>query len=347
MSTGWILGSWLAACSAPAEPPDRTPQIVKPAARRDAWAEARCNDGTAFAYTWRPGLRPTWVINLSGGYFCEDATTPCAGRAPRLTTTVRGADGAAAPRMRTGGVFDPDPAANPTFAAAHHVDAHYCSSDLWLGRSTERRPTSGDPVRGWFFSGARNAEVLFDSLIALQGLDDDDRQTQVLFLGSSAGGAGVVAALDAVIARLPRTAADGRLKVVLDGSFVPRPPWEASLPDAARWGPIHPACPDTSCIYGPAWWPHVAQTGVPVLVQLSALDRTQTPVFGVKSSAQIAAWRDHTITQLRALPWVFSGGSAYHLVATDARFGKGTAGATFREVLDRFWAGAPPEQVFF
>ncbi len=353
-----MIALWLA-CAAPEAPPPPEPaapgraEVVKPAARREAWAKARCNDGTPFAYEIRPGASRTWVINLSGGFFCEDARALCSERRPRLVTTLPEVDGSSSGTKRQG-VFSTDRGVNPTFADATHVDAHYCSSDLWLGRSTERQPTTGDPERGWYFSGRENVRVLFEALRELHGLDD--ARDRVLLLGTSAGGAGVVGNLDQVRAALPTAAADGRLKVVLDGSWVPPQPPDAALPDADRWGPVHEACDadlrargedPARCVYGPVWWPYVAATGVPVLVQLSGQDRTQAPVFGATAPEALAAWQARTRESLERLPWVFSGGHPYHVVAIEPLFSKGPDGFTFREVLDRFWAGGPPEQVFF
>ena len=332
-------------------------EVVKPAERDpERWGAARCNDGTPFAYTLRRGADPTWVIHLSGGFFCDDARAPCSERRPRLTTTVTEADGANV-RARGAGVLSPDPSVNPTFASAHQVDAHYCSSDLWLGDSVERRPTTGDPQAGWYFSGRENVRVLVDALARLHGLDDADERTRVLVVGSSAGGAGVVGNVETFRAALPRTAAAGRLKVVLDGSWVPDLPDDRPLPDAAKWGPVHAACDrdlrargidPRRCVVGRIWWPYVAASGIPVLVQISGLDQTQAPVFGIDTPEERQTWRARVHAELSALPWVYSGGSAYHVVAAHEAFASGIEGGPpFREVLDRFWSGARPEQVLF
>jgi hypothetical protein len=319
------------------------------------WGKARCNDGTAFAYTWRQGREPTWVVHLSGGFFCDDARALCSDRKPRLRTTVADAD-AATVRGKGAGVLSADPSVNPTFAGAHLVDAHYCSSDLWLGNSVERRPNTGDP-EGWYFSGRENVRVLLEGLAKLHGLDDTNDATRVLVVGSSAGGAGVVGNLDQFVAALPRTAAAGRLKVVLDGSWVPDLPPELPLPDAAKWGPVFPACDrdlrargddPRRCVVGKVWWPYVAATGVPVLVQISGLDQTQTPVFGVDTAEEKTVWRNRVRAELDTLPWVVSGGHPYHVVAAHEQFAAAPEGAdSFRDVLDRFWSNGPPERVFF
>lgn len=160
--------------------------------------------------------------------------------------------------------------------------------------------------------------------------------------------------LDAFVAALPRTAAAGRLKVVLDGSWVPDLPADVPLPDAARWGPVHPACDRAlrargedprRCVVGKVWWPYVAASGVPVLVQISGLDQTQTPVFGIDTPGEREVWRTRVREELSALPWVYSGARPYHVLADHPSFATGEP--SFRDVLDRFWAGGPPEQIFF
>lgn len=329
-------------------------EVVKPAVRdADRWGRARCNDGTPWGYTVRRGDPKLWVINLQGGFFCDDQRALCSERSGRLTTTMPEEDRASA-RFKHQGLFSTDAAVNPTFAGATFVDAHYCSSDLWLGDRTERRPNSADPEAGWYFSGRENVRVLLEALPALHGLDPSDPDTRVLLLGTSAGGAGVVGNLDQV-ATAWSPLRDGRLKVVLDGSWIPKQPEGTPLPDADAWGPVQPACAKAleaaghdpvECVYGPVWWPHV-QMGFPILVQLSGLDKTQTPVFGATTAVEREAWRQRVRADLEVLPWAFSGGHAYHVVAIEPLFAKGPAGRTFRDLLDRFWSDAEPEQVFF
>lgn len=375
MTLGLAMALWSGGCASPAPealpPPAAVPADasedpgptgatrVKPADRDPArWSTARCNDGTPFAYAIRPGDRDLYVINISGGYFCEDDRARCADRAPRLVTSPPEPDGAPT-RIKSRGVFSRDPTVNPTFARATQVDAHYCSSDLWLGASTERQPTTGDPARGWYFSGRVNFRALLDALSAVNGLDEADPALRVLFVGTSAGGAGLVGNVDQIVAVWPHAVADGRVKLVLDGSWVPPvPPWASRpLPDASRWGAAEPGCdaarrargePPRNCVLGVAWWPYVAKTGIPVLVQISGLDTSQTPVFGVEGDEQERLWRDNVRASLDSagVPWVYSVGEPYHVVAIEDRFAKGPPGEAFRDVLAAFWAGEPARRVF-
>lgn len=344
---------WWWACAQAPDPPaapeppavERRGVLRRPARRDERWANALCNDGTAFSYAYRPGTEPTWVIALEGGFFCDDEGAPCAQRARRLTTTEPGADDGPA-RVKDEGIFSMDPASNPSFAGAHAVEAHYCSSDLWLGDTLGRRPTTGDPAQGWFFHGRENVRVLLDAVKAIDGLDEADPATKILVLGTSAGALGVVGNLDQVRAAFPRAAADGRVKVVLDAGWVPPVPGGAPLANGVKWGPIDRACAarepdDRVCVYGPSWWPAAAATGLPILVQISGLDATQLPSFRIDTPAKRADWLALVRTSLDGVPWVFSAAQPYHAVAIDAeRY------ARFREVLDPFWRGGPPQRVF-
>lgn len=360
-----MIALWLACAQDPEPPPvvaeparykakTRVRQgdavVVLPAVRDPQWAAARCNDGTPAGLRYRPGAEgsTTWVIKVAGGFFCEDDRVPCADRERRLTTGPPGTDGAAV-NLSDVGLFSRDPEANPQFATAHHVQFEYCSSDLWLGTSSERQATPASPD-GWYFSGRT---VFAADVAALKGLGLDETTARILVVGHSAGGAGVVGNLSTLMAAFPTAAASGRLKVVLDGSWIPAVD-SPLLPSADRWGPVQEACDaaaraegrdPTTCIYGPNWWPHVASTGIDVLVQISAADTTQTRVFVPERTAEAAeTWKKNAIASLAPLPWVFSREHAYHVVTFEKGFAEGPE-PTFRDVLDAFWADEPARRV--
>jgi hypothetical protein len=332
---------------------DRTTVVVKPAERDPAaWGDALCNDGTPFAYRYRPGAEGsrTWVVHLSGGAFCDELRNPCHDRERRLTTTRPEADGEPARDMRRQGLLSTDPTVNPTFADAHHVDAHYCSSDLWLGDRPERRDTTGSP-EGWHFAGRHHVAALVSALPRLHGLDPST--DAVLFVGTSAGGAGVVGNVDQLVEAWPQMVAAGRLKALIDGAWVADLPEGTVWPDVDRWGPAQPACAraleaagrdPVHCVEGPEWWPYVQALGVPVLVQISGADTFQTTVLGIDEPAEKAAWRATVHRSLQSVDWAFSAASAYHIVAVDPRFGKGRPGKRFVDLLDAFWKGEPAQR---
>ena len=90
----------------------------------------------------------------------------------------------------------------------------------------------------------------------------------------------------------------------------------------------------------------------PTLIQQSSRDASFTQVHGIGSgdATTLAAWQAETEGSFTdaAVAWLFSGVQQYHVIATsDAGLARGPAGSTFREVLGRFFAGGPPEQVQF
>lgn len=365
----WLGWLWMGCtqCSPPADPVpvptegeaiERAPraqhpvpfELVKPALRDPKWAEARCNDGSPFSMDVRDQGASVWVVQITGGYFCDDDQTPCADRARRLTTTVPEEDG----RTRTlpgQGLFSRKAEVNPDFHDANHVKMHYCSSDLWLGRTTERQATTGSE-QGWFFSGHHNLKAGFGYLRE-HGLKPEH---EVLVVGYSAGGAGVVGNFDAMLGWMAPQREAGALKFILDGSWIPT--WDSDgMPRADRWGDPHPACAQrvrdqggdvATCVFGPSWWPDVAVTKVPVLVQISGLDATQTPAFGVVSPEDLERWRAGARASFAPVPWVFSGGRRYHVLSFHDRFAHfGPPGERYRELVGSFWRGEEPSQVVF
>jgi len=129
------------------------------------------------------------------------------------------------------------------------------------------------------------------------------------------------------------------------------------MPRANRWGATHAECERQKeeegeeplrCVFGPVWWPYVASTKVPVLVQISGQDTTQLPAFGVVQDADKQRWRGAVRASLDEVPWVFSGGKAYHVLTHNQRFNRGSSEhGSFQGLLADFWEGKPPRQVFF
>lgn len=352
-------------------------EMVKPALRDpDRWKTARCNDGTPFGFAIRVAATPSpeWMVYLQGGVYCDDLSLSCAERRAMeraLTTTPSVPDRTVINRPAFDGLLSDDPAINPDFANANQVLAFYCSSDFWSGAETARRPTTADPA-GWYFSGRANVEAMIAILIERYGLDDRNPATRVLFGGGSAGAFGAHLNAARVRELLPFAAADDRLLLFVDAGWMTD--WDepaarigtATVRDlevwrAARtfWGArFDPACEAAEaadparCFFGPVWYPHVA-SAMPVLVQQSEIDASFMAVHGIDASspgdtALREAWRAQVVASLAGVDRLFSGSTAYHVLGrTAAGLGTGPPGSTLRDVLGRFWAGAPAERVRF
>lgn len=355
-------------------------EIVKPAERDpELWATAVCNDGTPFAFTFdaSPIGSTDWVIHLEGGGACSGIGEDCGSRAPQLTTTLDGADGSTVPQVNWL-LVSRDPAINPTFHDANFVLASYCSSDFWSGTKTEPTPVTGVP-EGWYFAGRINVTAMLETLIQQYGLDDSNPETRVLFAGSSAGGVGVIANADNIAARLPQTAADGRLKLVNDAGYAPDlrgvvseevdETFMGSLTAYDIWGSkVNPLCEQAqiaagelpaTCILGAVSYPYITAEapeglGLPYLVQESSLDGAIMNRAGVRmrqplDRAAIIAVRNAILDSLIDVEWAFSGGeTSYHtLLPRRGWTMTSPEGVSFRDLLTAFWEDGTPQRVIW
>ena len=328
-------------------------------AKHDArWSNARCNDGTAAGLGLSTGDDAnTWVIQVLGGFFCDDKHTDCSGRERRLTTApvAKGkpiVDGDTYPAIAQG-LLSRDADQNPLFHDANLVQAQYCTSDFWLGETIERRPTTGSDD-GWYFSGRPVLRADLE-LLATQGLDQANPATEILVIGTSAGGLGVAHNLPLFQDVWPDAIKSGRVKVLIDGAWIADREL-GPTPKANAWGPLLPACEarlmaegkdPLSCVFGRSWYPEWKAAGVPVLVQQSGLDLTQLAAYKIKGFEASHAWREQAKTSMRDVDWLFSGGFRYHVIATTPKIGAGPHGATFNDLMASFWGNEAPRRVVF
>jgi beta-glucuronidase len=363
---------------------------VKPAERDPArWGDARCNDGTPFAFRVRvsPTGSRNWVVALRGGGFCDDYAVPCL-RSMDLMSTVPQADGEhQVPDKENGGIMDVSAAENPRFHDANLVYAPYCSSDFWAGTRTARIPTLQDPDPGWYFSGRLNAQAMMETLVRRYGLADDggDGGVRLLYSGTSAGATGALNTVDLAAAMLPSVAAAGDLHLLVDAGWLVHD-WdepdarlmmaETGDADVVRRAHLHlqmrmnPLCESSrvwarhhagDCIFGLHAFqylvaPRPGGLGIKVMVQQSLRDDTlagyhnhpDDKAFAIRYGQRILA------DILAADPddgmkgtW-FLGDTPYHDVSRrTSRWTNGSPGHTFKDVLERFWDGAPPERVIW
>ena len=154
----------------------------------------RCLDGTSSGFYLLPGDPRKFTITLAGGGECNDAPS-CTSR----LTSALGSSKYFAPSqtLDAGAHFaDPNPSANPAFAAWTHVMLPYCSGDLHMGTRTA---ASADTF-GLFFSGHL---VLNETLNALEAAHGLGSATDILLSGDSAGGIGTWPHVDWLAGRFP------------------------------------------------------------------------------------------------------------------------------------------------
>ncbi|KAH8342952.1 hypothetical protein KR059_002165 [Drosophila kikkawai] len=151
-----------------------------------------CNDGTHAGYYLRkqPSSKK-WIVFLEGGWHCFDVRS-CRARWMRLRHLMTSSQW---PETRdVGGILSPHPEENPYWHNANHVLIPYCSSDSWSGTRTE--PDTRDPENSWRFMGALILKQVIAELIPV-GLGRVPGG-ELLLVGSSAGGLGVMLNLDRI-----------------------------------------------------------------------------------------------------------------------------------------------------
>ncbi|KAH8302874.1 hypothetical protein KR044_011456, partial [Drosophila immigrans] len=151
-----------------------------------------CNDGThAGFYLRKQPNSKKWIVFLEGGWHCFDNRS-CRARWLRLRHLMTSSQW---PETRdVGGILSPHAEENPYWHNANHVLVPYCSSDSWSGTRTE--PVTRDHENNWRFMGALILRQVIADLIPL-GLGRI-AGAELLLVGSSAGGLGVMLNLDRV-----------------------------------------------------------------------------------------------------------------------------------------------------
>lgn len=359
-------------------------ELVKPAQRNpEKWGNARCNDGTPFAFrVEKPTGRTSndWVIYLQGGGMCDDNALSCKDRlegAPNLTTTFPGSDGQKSTIFSNFGIFNHDPRVNPNFYIANKVHGSYCSSDLWSGNTSLRRKSSADP-KGWYFSGRLNVKAMLEVLKEQYGLDDNNKNTKILLTGGSAGCMGANINAETVIKLFPNAAKNGRLKLISDGCFFPdfeSPDYTLgqsgeSIRDAVAKAfdffasSINSFCekaqkdknePPGHCFLASTLYPYL--TSLPDLIQNSSIDHSLLIHLNINSkpapdNVGLELVRSQMLKELSnpQINWLFSGGNiSYHtLMQRDEMWKYGPdGGPTFGEIVNSFWKGEQPKKIIF
>ena len=120
------------------------------------------------------------------------------------------------------GIFSTIQPDNPWYNA-NLVWVKYCSSDSWFGDAGPSNATFG-----FSFRGSRIITAAVTALMQHNGMGSEDGANFML-AGCSAGGRGVMAAVDTVAAMLPSTI---KYRGMIDAAAwvdIPPPPWENGL----------------------------------------------------------------------------------------------------------------------
>lgn len=177
---------------------------------------AVCNDGSPALFSIRPGFgaaQNRWIIFLDGGASCIDAAT-CTARATDTPDLISSNGYQTNPFDTNFGVISPDPAKNPDLFDATVVRIHYCSSDGWTGNKAGDPNKPGVIPDSWHWRGH---EIIKGVVQTLKANHNFNQASELLFVGSSAGGVGVFTNLGWLSQNIPATT---RLVAATDAGFL-------------------------------------------------------------------------------------------------------------------------------
>ena len=240
---------------------------------------AVCNDFSPAVYFMHRGTSPGWVIYFEGGGGCSNFSdcnqrylnNPEQMKAPVSTSSIVGED-----------ILSSDSTKNPVFHSYTHVLVPYCSSDAWLGNRTTQRfdedlgfsfdSSDLENSDNFVYAGQDILRAVIEDLCE-QGLGNS---TDIMLVGSSAGGIGLLSSLDwinaVVSANTTRVIIDSSWFVSYAGHHVLQ--FNEKVAETLNFAP--PACRDFSlgypCCVSPA-----------CLFTRGYLDTINTPILAISS----------------------------------------------------------------
>jgi len=236
-------------------------------------------------------------------------------------------------RNRPGnGIESSSPNRSAEFAGFNHVFVSYCSSDLWSGDQEASPETGGLHFRGAAIVRAVIEDLMNPEIVPSPNLAEAE---QVIFSGTSAGGAGLRAHLDWLATELPNAQVRG---IDDAGWFIDVDPYDSSITpirdqvqEAYRFwnGTVDSDCAAANpgkeglCYLGPYAFPHIH---TPLFVQLAQFDGPQLLAQGLRppidqSELEYANQFAEAIRQsLAPVPALFSPADRTHGLLTNDKF---------------------------
>lgn len=318
-------------------------------------SKAICNDGTDYTYYTRPGTSDNtnkWVIYFQGGGACtsEEACTTRAEEDGDLITADHQES------RLSDGILSTVESHNPDFNNWSHVFLPYCSSDTWAGDAVKE--INNDT---WYFYGHHIVTAVVDDLFAGAGnMSKLGDSTDVLVVGSSAGGGGVQLNLDRISDKIHGVSRDTNIVGVLDStwSFVVEPftvrvDAYGNITTEEDVGNFHntigdESCEsavsdtDVSCRTTQTLAPYLSTSFFTYIDQRDSLKLTRMGVTNLQDSAQRAYWEDiyqpTLLTSIANLGGLFSPMVGKHTSLTGDRFYTVKIdGLTFADVLGNWY----------
>ena len=238
---------------------------------------AVCNDFSDALYFLRQGSPQHWVIYFEGGGGCSNFSD-CNQRYMDFPILMRSLD--STPSIAGEDILSSDSDKNKMFHNYTHVLVPYCSSDVWLGNRTTKR---FEENMGFRFNDSKEADnFVYMGQPIMRAVIEDlcdlglDNAADLVLVGSSAGGIGLLNSLDwindKVSANNTRVVIDSTWFVSYAGHHVLQ--FTEEVAQALNFAP--PACHDLSLGYP-------CCTSPACLFTKGYLDSTNIPILAISS----------------------------------------------------------------
>ena len=271
-----------------------------------------CNDFAPASYYLREpgnGNPGRWIIHFEGGGGCSNFSD-CNKRweEDRGRNQVLMSPKALPNKIEGEDLLSSDPDKNEMFHDYTHVLVPYCSSDAWLGNRTNEQFSQGKPFHfdpsddadNFVFMGLNIFQAVMEDL-ADEGLRN---ATELILVGTSAGGIGVLNNLQWVQALLPNVS----IRVITDSAwfvgFTGHHVFQFSEEAARAIIFAHPACQDLSlgypCCMSPACLfskGYMESADIPILI-ISSLYDIFTLQLPLQETIQVEGTSDQTLLAL-------------------------------------------------
>jgi len=303
--------------------------------------QAVCMDGSPAVYYIEHHQKQTnWLIMLGGGIPCgtlEHCERTLQSKVNMTSSKARWK------YIKGKGLLSSDQSHNPTFSNWNKVFIPQCSMDVWIGNQKASSKTHNLAFQG--------GNIIHATIQTLKNLGLNQAEN-LLMVGNSAGGIGVMNHLDWIASQLPHT----KVKGLADGSWVLD---TQAFPSQShihhdiiqRFSTLSPIqvdkeCQQTykneawKCIMGEHIYPYI-QT--PLLIRISQTDPVHLSRLGItnpttkKQMEYVQQHANQICQSLQHVKYYFSLKNTPHTVVKNQRvFSLAYQGQTFYDAISRF-----------
>lgn len=179
--------------------------------------DALCNDGSQAVYYLGVQNPSKWIIFLESGSYCL-TKGQCSARFGSKNTNILMTSKGMPNSISGRDLLSTNSKENELFYNYSRVLIPYCSSDSWLGTQTKSKlhnTQNKSAVKQFIFSG----EIIFQSVIVELLSQPLQQANEIVFVGSSAGGVGVLNHVTWLKERLLSRNITANVSAIIDGGW--------------------------------------------------------------------------------------------------------------------------------